>query len=83
MRTDEAIALAENIAQLPRERVTIDEMRHSQELSETLEALNILVRDHSRHRPVAIAALENLGMWVRLEKRHSISAWRGNDCLAQ
>src|SRR5215208_3548371 len=35
----------------------------------------MLVLDHSRHRPVAIAALENLGMWARLEHRHSISAW--------
>jgi hypothetical protein len=81
MRTDEAIALAESLARLPRARVTstIHEMTDSQKFSETLEALNMLVLDHSRHRPVAIAALENLGMWSRLEARHSISAWRGTN----
>ncbi len=79
MRTDEAIELAELLARLPQERVTptISEMAHARKFSETVEALNMLVLDHSRHRPVAIAALENLGMWVRLEHRHSISAWRG------
>jgi hypothetical protein len=85
MRIDEAIELAESLARLPRERVTptINELTHSRKLSETVEALNMLVLDHSRHRPVAIAALENLGMWVRLEHRNSISAWRGRDYSSQ
>ena len=79
MRTDEAIGLAESLARLPRESVTptIGEMTHSRTFCETVDALHMLVLDHSRYRPVAIAALEKLGMWTRLEHRHSISAWRG------
>ena len=62
MRTDEAIGLAKSLARLPRESVTptIDEMTHSRTFSETVDALHMLVLDHSRYRPVAIAALENL-----------------------
>jgi hypothetical protein len=85
MRIDEAIELAESLARLPREAVTptIKEMTHSRKFSEAVEALNRLVLGHSRHRPIAIAALENLGMWVRLEHRHSIAAWRGRDYSSQ
>lgn len=71
MHIHEALALAESIAGLPPEEIlpTIDEMRRVRKLSETVHFLNMLL-DHPDHRPVAVAALENLGMWVPERHRH-------------
>ena len=71
MRIQKALILAETIAGLPLEEIspTIDQMRRARTLSETVHALNMLL-DHPDHRPVAVAALENLGMWVPERQRH-------------
>lgn len=68
MRISEAKRLAQSIAAQPSESISqsIQKMTRSQEVSET--ALNELALDHPLYKPLAIAALENLGMWILPER---------------
>jgi hypothetical protein len=70
MRISDAIKLAESIATQPSESIpqSIHMMTRSRKLSEAITALNELALDHPRYKPVAIAALENLGMWISPER---------------